>query len=493
VVVGLPVPCRPLAHRPAPAHGPAADQLPAATTIPTAATRVRIPASTRTWTGRARQRHVNDFNIAVLAVVSACVLLWGLVSARLERWDVSGPIAFMVLGLVVTHGPTAMIHLSLHSSTIRSLAEVTLALVLFADASRVNVRALRADAAIPVRLLALGLPLTVVAGALAAEALFHSSGFWVAAAVGAIVAPTDAALGSSVVQDHRVPSGVRRILNVESGLNDGIVTPFVNLFLAGAVASEAVVNATHAPAAALELVGGAGLGIATGLVGAVLLALARRHGWSSPGFRPLAILALALFAYSIALLAGLNGFIAAFLAGMAFGTVDHHNDEAVLRFTEEAGTLLSLLVWFLFGAVMLVPGLRDASWRDLLFALLALSVLRMVPVALSLLGSGLDRVTVAFVGWFGPRGLASVVFGLIAVDTLAPEQSKVVLAAVTVTVALSVVLHGVSASPLAERYGAYAAGRIEPLRPEHTDADPIGTRTLRHLRSPQTRREAGAA
>jgi NhaP-type Na+/H+ or K+/H+ antiporter len=446
--------------------------------------------SSRTWTDPTR--HVNDFNIAVMAVVSACVLLWGLVSARLERWDVSGPIAFMVLGLVVTHGPTAMIHLSLHSSTIRSLAEVTLALVLFADASRVNVRALRADAAIPVRLLGIGLPLTIVAGAVAAEALYHSSGFWVAAAIAAIVAPTDAALGSSVVQDRRVPSGVRRILNVESGLNDGIVTPFVNLFLAGAVASEAVVSGTHAPAAALELLGGAGLGVATGLVGAVLLALARRHGWSSPGFRPLAILALALFAYSIALLAGLNGFIAAFLAGMAFGTVDHHNDEAVLRFTEEAGTLLSLLVWFLFGAVMLVPGLRDAGWRDLLFALLALSVLRMVPVALSLLGTGLDRVTVAFVGWFGPRGLASVVFGLIAVDALAPEQSKVVLAAVTVTVALSVVLHGVSSSPLAARYGAYAAGRIAPVRPEHTDADPIGTRSLRHLRTPLTRREAGA-
>ena len=435
---------------------------------------------------------MNDFNIAVMAVVSACVLLWGLVSARLERWDVSGPIAFMVLGVVVTHGPTAMIHLNLHSSTVRSLAEITLALVLFADASRVNVRALRADAAIPLRLLGIGLPLTIVAGAAAAEALYHSSGFWVAAAIGAIVAPTDAALGASVVQDRRVPSGVRRILNVESGLNDGIVTPFVNLFLAGAVASESVVNGTHAPAAAWELLGGAALGIGTGLVGAVLLSLARRHGWSSPGFRPLAILALAFLSYSIALLAGVNGFIAAFLAGMAFGTVDHHNDEAVLRFTEEAGTLFSLLVWFVFGAVMLVPGLREAGGRDIVFALLALTVVRMVPVAVSLLGARLDRVTVAFIAWFGPRGLASVVFGLIAVDALAPEQSKVVLGAVTVTVALSVVLHGVSASPLAARYGAYASG-IAQGQPEHTEAAPIGTRTLRQLRSPLLRRDTDAA
>jgi len=418
----------------------------------------------------------HDLNIAALAVVSACVIIWGLVSARLERWDVSAPIAFVVLGLVVTHGPTDIIHFNLHSSTIRSLAEVTLALVLFADASRVNVRALRADAALPARLLGIGLPLTIGAGAATAALLFGSSGLWVAAAIGAIVAPTDAALGASIMQDKRVPSGVRRLLNVESGLNDGIATPFVNLFIAGAVTTGAV-SGTHLSKAVVELVGGAALGIAVGVVGAVLLALARRHGWSSPGVRPLAIIALALFAYSTSVVAGTNGFIAAFVAGMAFGTVDHHNDEAALQFTEEAGTLLSLLVWFIFGAVMLVPGLEDLGWRDVVFALLALTLLRMLPVAVALAGTGLDRGTVAFVGWFGPRGLASVVFGLIAVDSLAPSESKVVLAAVTLTVALSVLLHGISASPLAARYGAYAS-RLGPAGPEHTVAAPISTRTL---------------
>ena len=424
----------------------------------------------------------HDLNIAALAVVSACVLIWGLVSARLERWDVSAPIAFVVLGLVVTHGPTDIIHFNLHSSTIRSLAEVTLALVLFADASRVNVRALRSDAALPARLLGIGLPLTIGAGAATAALLFGSSGLWVAAAIGAIVAPTDAALGASIMQDQRVPSGVRRLLNVESGLNDGIATPFVNLFIAGAVTTEAV-SGTHLSKAVVELVGGAGLGIAIGVVGAVLLALARRHRWSAPGVRPLAILALALFAYSASVLAGTNGFIAAFVAGMAFGTVDRHNDEAALEFTEQAGTLLSLLVWFIFGAVMLVPGMEDLSWRDAVFALLALTLLRMAPVAIALAGTGLDRVTVAFVGWFGPRGLASVVFGLIAVDSLAPSESKVVLAAVTLTVALSVLLHGVSASPLAARYGRYAT-RFGPEGPEHTKAVPISTRALHRNDAP---------
>jgi NhaP-type Na+/H+ or K+/H+ antiporter len=424
-------------------------------------------------------------DISTLAVLSGCILLWGLVSARLERWDVSAPIAFVVLGVVVTHGPTAFVHLNLHSSTIRSVAELTLALVLFADASRVHLGALRADAGLPVRLLGIGLPLTIAAGIAVGALLFGSAGLWVVAAIAAIVAPTDAALGASIMSDERVPSAVRRVLNVESGLNDGIVTPFVNLFIAGAVTAEAIKTSTHLTAAVTELVGGAAIGIGVGIAGALLLTVANRRGWSAPGFRPLAIMALALFAYSTALVAGTNGFIAAFLGGMAFGAVVHH-DEAVLAFTEEAGTLLSLLVWFGFGAVMLVPGLEDVGWRDVVFAVLALTVVRMVPVAIALIGSGLDRATVAFIGWFGPRGLASVVFGLIAVDALAPEQSKEVLAVVTLTVALSVLLHGVSASPLAARYGTYAA-TLAPKAPEHTDAPPITTRTLQRARPMTTR------
>ena len=433
--------------------------------------------------------HTSGF--AALAVVSACVIVWGLVSGRLERWDVSAPIAFVVLGVVATHGPTALVHFTLHSSTIRSLAEVTLAIVLFADASRVNLRALRADAAVPTRLLVVGLPLTIAAGAATAAVLFGSSGLWVAAAVGAIVAPTDAALGASIMADERVPAGVRRTLNVESGLNDGIATPFVNFFIAGAVTADAL-GGQHLWPAVGALAGGTLLGIGVGVVGATLLAWARTHGWSSRSFRPLAILALAVFAYSAAYVWGLNGFVCAFVAGMAFGSIDHHNDEAVLGFAEEAGTLMSLLVWFMFGAVMLVPGLEDAGWRDLLFALLALTVLRMVPVAVALVGTGLDRATVAFVGWFGPRGLASVVFGLLAVDALDPSQSKVVLAAVTLTVALSVLLHGVSASPLAARYGAYASAHLVEGHPARGRNDGpaarLATRSLRRVGSPGARR-----
>ncbi|HEX3334649.1 MAG TPA: cation:proton antiporter [Acidimicrobiales bacterium] len=424
---------------------------------------------------------------AVFAVVAACLVGWGLVSARLERWQVTAPIAFVLLGLVLTHGPFTLVHLQLHSSTIRSLAEITLAVVLFSDASRVNARTLAADVAVPARLLGIALPLTIGAGAAVAAGLFSSGGLWVAALVGAIVAPTDAALGATVISDERVPARVRRVLNVESGLNDGIATPFVNLFLAGALASEAI-SGGGAAQAAVELLGGAALGAGVGVVGAALLALAARAGWSAPGFRPLAVLGLAVLAYGVALVAGTNGFVAAFVAGLAFGTVLGRARKDILAFTEEAGTLLSLLVWFAFGAVMLVPGLEAADWRDIVFALLALTVVRMVPVGLALIGSGLDRATVAFVGWFGPRGLASVVFALIAVDALAPADAHLVLGAVVVTVALSVLAHGVSASPLARLYGAHAKG-LHPERPEHQPAPHLPVRDLRAL--PRVPAQAG--
>jgi NhaP-type Na+/H+ or K+/H+ antiporter len=410
-----------------------------------------------------------------LAVVAACIAVWGLVSARLQRLLITAPIAFVLLGLMLSNGPTALIRPHLQSSAIRAGAEITLAVLLFADACRVNARRLVDDAAIPTRLLGLGLPLTIGAGAALAAGLFSSGGIWVAATIGAIVAPTDAALGAAVMSDERVPTRVRRTLNVESGLNDGIATPFVNLFLAGALASESV-ETGGVGHAVVVLVGGAALGAGVGLVGALLLMATTRAGWSAPDFRPLSVLAIALFGYGVALAAGTNGFVAAFVAGLAFGTALGDTEE-VLGFTEEVGTLMSLLVWFAFGAVMLIPGLDAATWRDYVFAVLALTVARMVPVAIALWGSQLDRVTVAFVGWFGPRGLASVVFGLIAVDSLAPNDRQLVLSAVVTTVAMSVLAHGVTASPLARRYGVFVDG-LHSARPEHVSAGQVAVRDL---------------
>jgi NhaP-type Na+/H+ or K+/H+ antiporter len=418
----------------------------------------------------------HGLDTGALAVVAGCFVLWGLVSGRLERLNVGAPIAFVVLGLVVAHEPLSLLDAQVHSSTLRSIAEITLALVLFSDASRVNVRALRADVALPVRLLGIGLPLTIAAGAACAAALFGGVDLWVAALIGAIVAPTDAALGASIMEDERVPARVRRVLNVESGLNDGIATPFVNLFIAGAAAEE-VAHAQGVGGAAVDLLTGVGVGLGIGLIGAALLRATQRWGWSAPAFRQFAVLGLALVAYAVTVQVGGNGFVGAFVGGLAFGSITPAADEGVVGFTDDAGELLSLLVWFLFGAAMIVPAFEHLVWQGVVFALLALTVVRMVPVGIALAGAGLDRATVAFIGWFGPRGLASVVFALIAFDSLDPPDGNRVLAVVTATVVLSVIAHGISAAPLAAQYGQRAAALQSDL-PEHAAAPALRTRSM---------------
>jgi len=419
----------------------------------------------------------------VLVVVSACVVLWALVSGLAARWSISAPLAFVVLGLVVTHGPVHLVEINPHSSTILTLAEVTLALVLFTDASRVNIHELRHDLGLPVRLLAIGLPLTIGFGTAAAFGVLPGIGIWVAASIAAIVAPTDAALGATIMEDPRVPDRIRRVLNVESGLNDGIATPFVNLFLAGAVSTEAT-HSAQLGAAVRELLVGAGVGVGIGLVGGWLLTRAVAAEWTAPGYRPLVALGLALLAYGLALHWSGNGFVAAFLAGMSFGSMVRVGLEENVQFAERMGGFLALMVWLMFGAVMVVPGFRAAGWPDYVFAVLALTVLRMVPVALVLVGSGLDRATVALVGWFGPRGLASVVFGLIAYDRLDAGAANQVLSVVVVTVTLSVVAHGLTSGPLAARYGRFAATLVDH-RPEHHATVPFRTRPPLEFHTPR--------
>ena len=417
---------------------------------------------------------------ATLAVVAACLLLWGLVSARLERINITGPIAFVVLGLLANNQPLSVVDLHLRSSTVRAIVEITLALVLFADASRVQLRALRADAAFPGRLLGIGLPLTVGLGTIAGLLVAHGN-WWIAAIIGAAVAPTDAALGAAIMQDERVPGRVRTALNVESGLNDGIATPLVTFFVAGALTEEVA----HAPTlgeAAAEIAIGVGLGIAIGALGALLMNRAIVHGWTVPALVPVIALGLALLAYAGTIAAGGNGFVGAFVGGLAFGSVRAKSEIAALEFTDDLGEVLSLVVWFLFGSTMIVYAFKHLEWSDVVFAVLALTLVRMVPVAIALAGTGLDRATVAFVGWFGPRGLASVVFALIAVDSLEPKDGNRVLAVVMLTILMSVVAHGVTAGPFAARYGARSA-RLRPEDPEHAPTAEVRVRRRRALRA----------
>lgn len=418
-------------------------------------------------------------DLGVAFVFAAGLVLWGLGSARLTRWNVTAPLAFVAWGFLLI-GVLGVAEVNAGSATVREVAELALALVLFSDAARVNASSLRRDAALPGRLLGIGLPLTIGLGIAAALLCFTDLDPWLAAVIGAALAPTDAALGAVVVSDERVPVRIRRTLNVESGLNDGLATPVVTFFIVGAVeATQAVVH-EHAGGAAVDLIVGVLVGVAVGVVGGWLLSRERRTGWASESFVPIAILGLASVSFVGAKELGVNGFVAAFVGGLAFGAVNRETAERAERsmaLVALGGELLSLLLWFLFGAFLL-DVLDAAPTGIVVYAVLSLTVVRMVPVAIACIRSRLHASTVAFLGWFGPRGLASIVFGLLAFDDLGHQgDGEVVLGAIAATVLASVVLHGLTAGPLVARYSRRAAAMADD-RPERVEVPTLPTRRI---------------
>jgi len=417
-------------------------------------------------------------DLGVVLVFAVGLVLWGLGSARLTRWNITAPLAFVAYGLVTVRA-LGLVEVKAGSTAVREIAELALALVLFSDAARVNARSLRRDLLIPGRLLGIGLPLTIGLGVGAALVCFGHLDPWLAAVIGAALAPTDAALGAVVVEDERVPGRVRRALNVESGLNDGLATPVVTFCIVGALeATDAVVHSSLA-AALVDLGVGVLLGLAVGVVGGWLLSRERIRGWASESFVPIAVLGLAVIAFAGAKELGVNGFVAAFVGGLAFGAVGRGLPEraaASMQLVTLGGELLSLVLWFLFGG-FLVTVLDAAPTGVVVYAVLSLTVVRMVPVALALIGSRLHASTVAFIGWFGPRGLASIVFGLLAFDDLGRTDGAAVLGAITATVLASVVLHGITAGPLAAWYST-RVGMLDDDRPELQPAPAIPTRRI---------------
>jgi NhaP-type Na+/H+ or K+/H+ antiporter len=390
-----------------------------------------------------------------LAALAAAVVLYGAVALRLGRWSISMPMVFVAVGYLLGPGGIRLLVLSPKAEAVRGLTELTLALVLFADASTLHLRQVREDARLPLRLVTIGLLLTIGLGAVVALGLLPGEGLALAALLGAMLAPTDAALGLPIYNDARVPVRIRRALNVESGLNDGIAAPFVALFLSFAAASEGQ-GPRHWLVVALAEIGiGVVVGTLAGALGGQLLKLTARNGWSSAGSQQLAILGVGLIAYLGAIALQGNGFIAAFIGGLVFGAATHPQFIAPTEFTETVGTLLSLLVWVLFGAVLLPVGLRStADWRPIAYAILSLTLVRMLPVALALRGLHLRADTIAVMGWFGPRGLASVVFTLLAFDQLqrAGQPIHFVVSVATWTIAASVLAHGLSAQPVSAWY-----------------------------------------
>jgi NhaP-type Na+/H+ or K+/H+ antiporter len=407
-----------------------------------------------------------------LAVVAALLLGYAVVSRRLEQTIVSAAMVFVVGGLVTGPEGLGWLDLQIGSTEVRVLAEATLTLVLFLDASRIDVRALRRELGFPVRLLGIGLPLTITAGTLVGALLFDQLVVAEALVLAIVLAPTDAALGQAVVTDRRLPSRVRQSLNVESGLNDGICVPLLFVALAVAEADVHAISTSEAVRIVSEEIGwGVAGGVAAGTIAALLVRLAARWRLADETWLQLVPIGSAALAYGLAAPLGGSGFIAAFVGGLVFGVLGRESeaegDEPALVL-DAAAELLSGTTFIVFGAVALGPALDDVGWRIIAYAVLSLTIVRMVPVAISLIGSGARRPTVAFTGWFGPRGLASIVFAVIVLEGSELPYVDVVVATVAVTVALSVFAHGMTALPLTDTYVRWLASSPLPSPTEET-------------------------
>ena len=391
-----------------------------------------------------------------LATIAGAVLVVAGVSRRLTDTSFTPAMAFVLIGLVI--GPLVIgdVTVAPASATTRTLAEATLAVVLFADASRIKLRLLRREASVPLRLLGIGLPLTILAGALLAVAIFPHLNTAEAVVLAVLLAPTDAALGEAVVTEPRLPSRIRQGLNVESGLNDGICVPILLIALAAADIEGSVTTSSHAITIVAEEIGYGILGgAAAGLAAAAVVAVCDRRDLITGPWLQVIPIAGAALAYGIADALHGSGFIAAFLAGAVFGALVPRESEEASRLNEELGNLLGGLTFLIFGAVLLGTALKHVTWQAALYAVLSLTVVRMLPVAIAMLGSGAKRQTIGFLGWFGPRGLASIVFAVITIQEAHLAGSNTILLATYLTVGLSVAAHGITAAPLARRYARW--------------------------------------
>lgn len=391
--------------------------------------------------------------VIVLAVLG-CIFIYSLLTNAISKSILTLPIIFMAIGFICARPIEGLAGTQVLAEGKRLLAEITLVLVLFSDASHVRLRALRQNFKIPLRMLVIGLPLTIGLGTMVAYLINPESGLAIALLTAAVLTPTDAALGQTVLSSEDVPEDIRQTINVESGLNDGLVLPFV---LLGAILSSAGMDGADtdglAGSAVLQIILGPLVGVAIGWIFAKAMDAAQDRNLMAEAAGGVAFLAVAFAAFIAAQIVGGNGFLAAFVAGMVFGNTYKHEIHFIGEFMEGVGQLLTMFAFLVFGALLLPDGLEHMTWRAVVLAILFLTVVRMLPIWLSLAGSGLGVREKLFLGWFGPRGLASILFTLIILDEFDFPGEQELLACVSMTVFLSIILHGVSAAALSKWIG----------------------------------------
>ncbi len=419
-------------------------------------------------------------NFQAIALVAVGFLVFGLLSKRLEDTPLTAPMFFTGFGVVLALTVPDAIGQDTAHGFIHTLAEITLVLVLFSDASRIDLAKLRADHNLPQRLLLIGMPLSIVLGTVCAALLFGQLNIWEAALLAAILVPTDAALGQAVVTSNHVPVRIRQTLNVESGLNDGIALPLVLLFAYLSNMMNESADAAHwLKFGALQIILGPLVGVLIGFTGARLVDTVANKDWISEAFEGIGALSIALLAFTCAELVHGNGFIAAFVAGLVFGSTLSHPCKFLYEFAETEGQLLTLTTFLIFGAVMIPSVVPVFQWQYVAYAALSLTVIRILPVLIALIGTGVNASTVAFLGWFGPRGLASILFALLIVEDIGVHNRQVILAIAVITVILSIVLHGMTAAPASRWYGQATQKLGECAENESVSELPYRVRTSR--------------
>ncbi|MGB8463383.1 MAG: cation:proton antiporter, partial [Terrimicrobiaceae bacterium] len=403
-----------------------------------------------------------------LAAFVSLLFLYSLASRRLERTIVTAPIVFTVAGMLMFPALPEIQRAGVDRSILLHLAEIGLVLLLFTDASCTNLSVLRSVGNLPVRLLSIGMLLTILLGAVAARLLFPRLSIWEAGILAAILAPTDAGLGQVIVKSPRVPMRIRQGLNVEAGLNDGLSVPFLLFFIALAAAGSEGLGASLTQFIVEQLGFGVVVGLGIGLVGGWLLGLARRKASIAESFEQIGAVTLPLLCLIASEMVGASMFIAAFVAGLAVQIGFKEAGKHSVEFAEEWGQMLNLSVFFLFG-MLVVRAWPQFSLTTVLYAILSLTVVRMLPVAIALIGMRLSKSTVLFMGWFGPRGLASIVLGLVYLEQEKhlPGETTIRLA-VMMTVLLSIFAHGLSARPCIGLYARKIAS-LDPASPEHQE------------------------
>lgn len=405
------------------------------------------------------------------------ILLWSLIAHRFERWGVAGPIGLLLLGAVTVVWDVDAFSTAIDSPISEKIVEVILAILLFADATEVKGGIFGREGRVIARLVLIALPLSIVLTVVAGVLLMPDAGLLVIMVVACVILPIDFAPSASLLRNRRVPARLRQILNVESGYNDGLISPVFGMSLALAVIWSTITNTPESdltedtlegpaaqflaafvnavPATVIAVVIGIVLGAGIGY----LVRIARARSTADALGARYVMLILPLVAYGVANIPvfNANGFVAAFVAGIGYRltrTRGHRAegiDHSELLLVEEVGALAANFVWFVLGGAMLVVVVSGVDWWMLLFAVLALTLLRIVPVYLSLLRSSVGRADRLLIGALGPRGTASIVFGLLAYNALPEDDGVTVLTVMVATVVGSILLHGLAAPLILNR------------------------------------------